>query len=168
MTGELQKDIETLDYAFEKLVDAFCCHNLSSAQSGYYYSVLMGILTRNKRQPEAKDHHLCTLLLEENPGIESADAVKSLERFASLVRESKLFSDEFVSLAPAGALAMLNEKGPEHIRAAYRHFLERHGHRCIRESELREKPWEEDQEHLISMIQASVKAGKRYVRAGIR
>jgi pyruvate,water dikinase len=29
----------------------------------------------------------------------------------------------------------------------------------VRESELREKPWEEDQEHLVSMIQASLKAG---------
>jgi rifampicin phosphotransferase len=160
MTGDLQKDIETLDYAFEMLVKAFCCHNLTSAQSGYYYSVMMGILTKNKRPPGAGDHHLCTLLLEENPGIESADAVKSLERFAALVRESGLFADEFVSLAPAEALALLNDEGPEHIRSAYNHFLERHGHRCIRESELRERPWEEDQEHLISMIQASLKAGK--------
>jgi hypothetical protein len=161
MTGNMQKDYETLDYAFERLVDAFCCHNLSSAQSGYYYSILMGILTGNKRPPEAKDHYLCALLLADNPDIESADAVKSLERFTDLVRGSAGFADEFAAMNPARALKLLQDHAPAHIKTSYREFLGRHGHRCIREAELREKPWEEDQEQLISMIQASLKAGRR-------
>jgi phosphohistidine swiveling domain-containing protein len=161
MTGDLHKDYETLNYAFERLVDAFCYHNLSSAQSGYYYSVLMGILTGNKRPPEAKDHYLCALLLADNPDIESADAVKSLERFADLLRGSAGFAEEFSAMTTVKALKLLQDHAPAPIRASYNSFLERHGHRCVRESELREKPWEEDQEQLISMIQASLKAGKR-------
>ena len=161
MTGDLSKDYETLDYAFERLVDAFCCHNLSSAQSGYYYSVLMGILTGNKRPPEAKDHYLCALLLADNPDIESADAVKSLERFTDLIRGSAGFADEFAAMNPARALKLLQDHAPAHIKTSYREFLGRHGHRCIREAELREKPWEEDQEQLVSMIQASLRAGRQ-------
>lgn len=160
MTGDLHKDYQTLDFAFERLVDAFCLHILGSAQSGFYYSILMGIVTSNKRLPEARDHTLAAHLLADNPEIESADAVKSLEQFADLVRGSAGFAEPLSSATPSAALRLIEEQAPTNLRESYRAFLQRHGHRCVREAELREKPWEEDQEQLVSMIQASLKAEK--------
>ena len=160
MTGDLHKDYQTLDFAFERLTDAFCFHLLGSAQSGFYYSILMGIVTGNKRLPEARDHTLAAHLLADNPDIESADAVKSLEQFADIVRGCTGFAEQLSSVTPLAALGLIEEQAPARLRESYRAFLRRHGHRCIRESELREKPWEEDQEQLVSMIQASLKAGR--------
>jgi pyruvate,water dikinase len=157
MTGDLHKDYATLNFAFERLVDAFCCHILTSSQSGSYYSALMGILTRNRRLPEARDHTLAALLLADNPTIESADAVRSVEQFALLLRGSPGLAEQLSSMTPSAALNLI--EGHAHLRERYHALLQRHGHRCVRESELREKPWEEDQEHLVSMIQASLKAG---------
>ena len=160
MIGDLHKDYQTLNFACERLADAFCFHNLTSAQSGLYYSLLMGILTRNRRLPEARDHALATLLLADNSAIESADAVKSIERFVDQLRVSASLVEQVASVPPSIALKFIEENAPVHLRESYHAFLRRHGHRCVREAELREKPWEEDQEQLISMIQASLKAGK--------
>ena len=161
MTGDLHKDYQTLDFAFERLVDAFCFHLLGSAQSGFYYSILMGIVTGNKRPPQARDHALAAQLLADNPAIESADAVKSLERFAEQVRGAAGFAEQLSATIPSAALNLIQEHAPTHVRDSYQAFLRRHGHRCVREAELREKPWEEDQEQLVSMIQASLKAGQQ-------
>jgi phosphohistidine swiveling domain-containing protein len=159
-TGNLDTDYVALDKAFQKLTEAFCHHNLSSAQSGYYFSVLMGILTRNRRPASSADHYFYTLLVSDTPGIESADAVRSLERFAEVIRESPEFASEFLHCSPQDAIEYLELHGPWNIRDEYRTFLMRHGHRCVRESELREKPWEEDQVQLMSMVQATVRAGR--------
>ncbi len=159
MTGDLHKDYQTLDFAFERLVDAFCFHLLTSSQSGSYYSALMGILTNNRRLPEARDHTLAALLLADNPTIESADTVRSVEEFADLLRGCAGLAEQLSSMTPSAALRFIEDHAPSHIRERYHEFLRRHGHRCVRESELREKPWEEDQEQLVSMIQASLKAG---------
>jgi pyruvate,water dikinase len=158
MTGDLHKDYATLNFAFERLVDAFCCHILTSSQSGSYYSALMGVLTRNQRLPEARDHTLAALLLADNPSIESADAVRSIEQFAILLRGLPGLAEPLLSMTPSAALKLIGEHA--HLRERYHALLQRHGHRCVRESELREKPWEEDQEHLVSMIQASLKSGQ--------
>jgi pyruvate,water dikinase len=158
MTGDLHKDYATLDFAFERLVDAFCCHILTSSQSGSYYSALMGILTRNQRLPEARDHTLAALLLADNPSIESADAVRSVEQFALLLRGSPGLAEPLAFMTPSAALNLI--EGHARLRERYHALLQRHGHRCVRESELREKPWEEDQEHLVSMIQASLRSGQ--------
>jgi pyruvate,water dikinase len=120
----------------------------------------MGILTRNRRLPEARDHALATLLLADNSAIESADAVKSMERFVDQLRVSAGLVEQVASVPPSIALKFIEEDAPVPLRESYHAFLHRHGHRCVREAELREKPWEEDQEQLISMIQASLKAGK--------
>jgi pyruvate,water dikinase len=161
MSGDIHKDYQTLNFAFERLVDAFCYHLLTSSQSGSYYSALMGILTSNRRLPEARDHTLAACLLADNPDIESADAVKSLERFAEQLRSSIGLAEQLSSLAPSAGLRLIERDAPAELRESYREFLRRHGHRCVRESELREKPWEEDQEQLVSMIQASLRAGKK-------
>ena len=158
MTGDLHKDYQTLDFAFERLVDAFCFHLLGSAQSGFYYSILIGIVAGNKRRPQARDHALAAHLLADNPAIESADAVKSLERFAEQVRGAAALAEQLSSVTPSAALNLIQEHAPTHVRDSYQAFLQRHGHRCVREAELREKPWEEDQEQLVSMIQTSLRA----------
>lgn len=160
LTGNLQRDHFLLTEAISGLAVAFNHHNMASARSGMIYAVIMGILTGNKRKPTHEDHYLGTLLLSDIPGIESADAVKSLEKFAEEIIADELFSNDFSKADVREALTLITEKGPEKYQNLYRDFLSRHGHRCIRESELREKPWEEDPLQLVSMLQSRVNAGR--------
>jgi pyruvate,water dikinase len=138
----------------------FGCHLGASAQSGTLYSAFMRIMTGDKRLPEAGDHHIATMLLLDIPEIESADAVKSLERFATLIRSNKEFASRFVSAEPSKALFMLQSDAPADIIAQFTNFITRHGHRCVRESELREKTWEENPQQLIQTLQNRVRLGE--------
>jgi pyruvate,water dikinase len=134
-------------------------HLITSAQSGTLYSAFIRILTNDKRQPTAADHHTATVLLRDIPEIESADAVKSLEKFALMIREAGTFSEKFIASPPPVALKLLKEEAPKEIRRFFDTFLERHGHRCVRESELREKPWDQEPVKLIQILQTKVRIG---------
>ena len=159
--GKIDEDYQALDEAREVLKEAFGHHIIASSQSGTLYSALMGILTSNKRLPTSEDHHIATLLLTDIPDIESADAVKSLEQFALLISSEKRFADIFISATPAEALRLLLQDSPPEVNRAYRAFIERHGHRCVREAELHEKPWEENPVQLVQMLQTRVRSGAR-------
>ncbi|MCX6282869.1 MAG: PEP-utilizing enzyme [Bacteroidetes bacterium] len=135
-------------------------HLMASAQSGTMYSAFMRIMTGNKRKPGAADHHIATMLLLDIPEIESADAVKTLERFARTIRSHKEFCERFTLATSAEALELLEKKAPQEVSDQFRLFLERHGHRCVRESELREKTWAEKPSRLIQILQTRVKAGE--------
>ncbi len=160
-TGDLEKDYKALDDAREVLKEAFGHHIIASSQSGTLYSALMGILTSNKRLPTSEDHHIATLLLTDIPDIESADAVKSLDLFASLIQSEKRFAGIFITATPAEALRLLTQDSPPEVIRAYKTFIERHGHRCVREAELHEMPWEENPLQLVQMLQTRLRSGEK-------
>ncbi len=149
-----------LEKARFQLGIGFGHHLGTSAQSGTLYSAFMRIMTGDKRFPTAEDHHIATMLLMDIPEIESADAVKSLERFASLIRKDDQFSAKFIASSPSEALSMLRLDAPHEIARQFLAFIERHGHRCVRESELREKTWEENPQQLIRTLQTRVRIGE--------
>jgi pyruvate,water dikinase len=157
--GDIEKDYQALAEAREVLMEAFGHHIIASSQSGTLYSALMGIMTSNKRLPTSEDHHIATLLLSDIPDIESADAVQSLERFAALIQSDKRFASIFASATPAESLRLLTQDSPPEVIRTYKAFLERHGHRCVREAELHEKPWEENPIQLVQMLQTRIKSG---------
>ena len=159
-TGNMQQIHENLQKAIRPLGIGFGHHLSTSAQSGTLYSAFMRIMTGDKRLPNADDHHVATMLLLDIPEIESADAVKTLERFASEIREEKRFADRFVHAAPVEALRILQHDAPPEISRQFKLFIERHGHRCVRESELREKTWEENPQLLIQTLQTRVRIGE--------
>ena len=160
LNGTMLQLHENLKKAQLPLGVGFGHHLSASAQSGTLYSAFMRIMTGDKRLPTAEDHHIATMLLLDIPEIESADAVKSLDRFATLIIGEKIFADRFVKAPPAEALHILGHDAPSEISRQFRLFLERHGHRCVRESELREKTWEENPRQLIQTLQTRVRAGE--------
>jgi pyruvate,water dikinase len=117
-------------------------------------------MTGDKRRPTADDHHIATMLLLNIPQIESADAIQSLERFAKLICNETRFAERFIHSSPEEALRILQKDAPPEIIRQFKAFLERHGHRCVRESELREKTWEENPLQLIHSLQTRVRIGE--------
>ncbi len=156
-SGNLVKIHENLGKARYQLGVGFGHHLMTSAQSGTLYSAFMRIMAGNKQTPSAGDHHIATILLLNIPEIESADAVKSLERFANLIKHDVMFASRFLTATPDEALALLENDAPSEISRQFRDFISRHGHRCVRESELREKTWEERPQLLIKSLQTRIK-----------
>jgi len=159
LSGTLEEIHYNLENARHLLGIGFGHHLMTSAQSGALYSAFMRIMTDDKRRPTADDHHIATILLLNIPEIESADAVKSLERFASLIRSDKTFARRFITSTPTEALKSLQQDAPPEIMQQFKTFIARHGHRCVRESELREKTWEENPQQLIHTLQTQVRIG---------
>lgn len=155
--GTLEDVHRRLEEARLQLGIGFGHHLGTSAQSGTLYSVFMRIMTGDKRKPDASDHHTATMLLLDIPEIESADAIKSLERFAILIQSEKKFASRFTSCSVDEALDLLLKEAPKPVSEAFTAFLNRHGHRCVRESELRENPWEDHPHQLIQSLQTRVK-----------
>jgi len=159
LTSSMDEVYNQLETARKIIGIGFGHHLMTSAQSGTLYSTFMRIMTDNKRTPQSEDHHIATILLLDNPEIESADAVKSLERFAREIKHNTIFSDLFIAAPPAEALRLILEEAPPEILQQFNAFIKRHGHRCVRESELREKTWGEHPQQLIQMLQTRVRTG---------
>ena len=159
-TGNLEEIHARLGSARDQLGIGFGHHLMASAQSGTLYSAFMRIMTGDKRWPTAEDHHIATMLLLDIPEIESADAIKSLEKFAKLIGSEPRFAEQFVRSTPEEALRIITKDAPPAIILQFKSFLHRHGHRCVRESELREKTWEEQPIKLIHSLQTRVRIGE--------
>ena len=66
-----------------------------------------------------------------------------------------------MSSASSGGVAVCRQEAVEWVSSAssgdlqhcYRDFMSRHGHRCVREAELREKSWQSEPAKLIQALQ---------------
>ena len=128
-------------------------HYINSGYSGATYSILMSVLAEGK-DPTVEHHDRAASYLVDIPGIESANVIASLEEIARGIAAKGEEAGGFASMGPAEALAWLLT-GPHGLR--YGEFIRRHGHRSIREAELREVEWAGNQEGLVSTIQSMVK-----------
>ncbi len=101
---------------------------------------------------------LLTDLLAGVDGVESAAVLEGLEHIASILRKTDEHSSILAGeaqevhqiLLNAGSLSTTTPLG--RAGEAYRSFIARHGHRCIREAELREPEWALNPAHLIESL----------------
>jgi pyruvate,water dikinase len=142
-----------------QLLAAFDFHIASSAGAGALEPALMQILAKGK-PPTEEQHAQLSLLLagSSEHDVESADVVAGIDRLVALLAPLPEARARFVEASPPQALAWLTSDprgAPARELAA---FLERHGHHCLRELELREKEWSADPLPVIESLQASLRA----------
>jgi len=130
--------------------EAYALHMLVSGNSGFANTLLTRMLERFFPGLEVNDSLLSHLLsgVEE---VESAQAVRALEEISRAIRDREGFTLLFLRLKDREAETLLRENR-DTPGELYRTFLERHGHRCIREAEFRSRGWEEEPEVIIRNI----------------
>jgi pyruvate,water dikinase len=116
-------------------------HFVSSAHSGAMSSAAIQIMQQSDKLAEAEARAKLASFLEDIDGIESADILKSLRVLASCIVKAcpdaaSYDSEKLASLIKA-------DKGD--IAGAYQDFMARHGHRAVREAEIRSKSWAADE-----------------------
>lgn len=150
-------DIKSLYNIIDKnlfdLNTAMSCHYKTSSFSGAMSSALCDILEKQyKSKTEAKS--ILALLLEDIEGIESVDILRSLYNLSAALNldypNIKNYSEEQIE----EILAQLKQGSDSQLK--YDYFIKRHGHRAIRESELRSKSWAMDSLGLASQIKTIV------------
>ncbi|MDR0426329.1 MAG: hypothetical protein LBH24_04065 [Clostridiales bacterium] len=139
--------LPALDYAFAQ-------HFVMSAHSGAMSSALYQIVDA-KVQDFEKTKAAVAPLLNDIDGIESVDILRSMR---AVVREAlrdrpeiKLYDSEKLTAYFRGAQGAVREK----LDA----FLARHGHRAIREIEVRSKSWHNDEQGLIENLKTVISTG---------
>ena len=140
-----------LDAARVPLVHAYGHHYAASVSSGTWLGALTGIVAGRGQTPTADDLATIADLLSDIEGVESADAVTALQALGEQLRAHP-DGEAFAALPVADALVWLQQTVPEAVAA----FLDRHGHRCVREAELRTLAWRDDPDAWVPLLQAVV------------
>ncbi|MCR4964314.1 MAG: hypothetical protein K6A41_01505 [Bacteroidales bacterium] len=145
--SELYQSIDTnLAYLDESLI----YHYASSSYSGSASSTLYRLL--DKYFPDKKKYQsFLSHLLSNIPNIESADILSRLQELSAMIKKHNSKAVQFSAEELLGYI-----KNDVEISVKYQDFLSRHGHRCIKEAEMRNKPWRDDEIPLMNYLQSII------------
>lgn len=145
-TDSCRELYKSIDANIALLDESLIYHYASSAYSGSSSSTLYMML--DKYFPDKQEYQsFLSYLLSNIPNIESADILSRLQDLAQLIKKQ---SPEAVGFTADQLLEYI--KNNEAVNAKYQEFLEHHGHRCIKEAEMRNKPWRENEIPLMNYL----------------
>ena len=155
--GSAKSLYDAIDENLPKVWKAYEYHLLSSSSSGALSPILLGILAKGEA-PTQEHHAEVAEMLAGAKDVESADIAEGAERIVDALVAHPDAEMAFASADPDSALRWLRspssgEAGPELER-----YLSRHGHRAVRELELRQKGWSVDPAPLIASLQSGLRA----------
>lgn len=137
---------KSIDANIALLDESLIYHYASSAYSGSATSALYMMV--DKYFPDKKEYQsFLSHLLTNIPNIESADILSRLQDLAIMIKQRE---PKAVDFRAEELLAYI--KNSEEINAKYQDFLAHHGHRCIKEAEMRNKPWRENEIPLMNYL----------------
>jgi pyruvate,water dikinase len=146
-----------IDDDLPKLWKAYELHLLSSSSSGALSPILLGILAKGE-EPSQEHHAEVAQMLAGAKDVESADIAEGVERVIDRLLENPTASEAFASADPETALSWLRSKDAAAAGEEFERYLARHGHRAVRELELRQKGWAVDPAPLIASLQSGLRA----------
>jgi phosphohistidine swiveling domain-containing protein len=146
-----------LDAGLPFLYETYDVHIQSSAGSGFGSGVIEGIIAKGKTPTPAQEAAAAGLIAGAG-GVESADLLRQLEGVALRIVVRREQAVAFRGRTPAEALAWLRGADAGEAGRAFADFLAAHGHRAIRELELRQAGWADDPLPLVVSLQAMVGA----------
>lgn len=151
-TSSCRELYRSIDANLCHLDESLIYHYASSAYSGSASSTLYRLV--DKFFPDKREYQsFLSHLLSNIPNIESADILSRLQDLASLIKQQEPRAKDFT----AGELQEYINRH-EIVHAAYEAFLSRHGHRCIKEAEMRNKPWRDDSISLMKYLQSIIRS----------
>jgi len=157
MSGTALSLYQGIDDELSTLWRAYELHLLSSASSGALSPILLGILAKGGEATQA--HHAeVAQMLAGAEDVESADIAEGVERVIDRLAENPTADEAFVSADPETALSWLRSKDAGAAGEEFERYLARHGHRAVRELELRQKGWAVDPAPLIASLQSGLRA----------
>lgn len=149
---------KSIDANIPFLDESLIYHYASSSYSGSATSTLYMLV--DKYFPDKKEYQsFLSHFLTNIPGIESADILMRLQELAKQIKATS--QKEF----EAEELLQFIKANPE-INAKYQEFLKHHGHRCIKEAEMRSKPWREDQISLMNYLLSIIRSPMNLAPSG--
>ena len=128
--------------------EALCHHYVCSSFSGSMNSAIFMMLG-DKFEDKSDYQNFVAALLSDIDGIESADILRSLK---ALAKEILRQNEHATALTDEELLALVTDETNQAVNGQYREFLQKHGHRSIKEAELRSKAWKNDPASLMKNL----------------
>ena len=142
----------SIDANLALLDESLIYHYASSAYSGSASSTLYRMV--DKYFPDKREYQsFLSRLLSNIPHIESADILSRLQEMARIIKKQ---NPRALELGPKEVLDYIGQDKDLHRR--YLDFLAHHGHRCIKEAEMRNKPWREDEIPLMNYLSSIIRS----------
>lgn len=156
-TEDYRELYRSIDNNIALLDESLIYHYASSAYSGSASSTLYRMV--DPYFPDKKEYQaFLSHLLSNIPGIESADILSRLQELAALIKADNANAEQF----SADELLAYIKAHPA-ILEKYQDFLAHHGHRSIKEAEMRNKPWRDDEKALMNYLSSIIKAPRSLV-----
>jgi phosphohistidine swiveling domain-containing protein len=156
-TGTSRELYEVIDEWLPQVWRAYELHLLSSSSAGALSPILLGILAKGE-EPTQEHHAVLAEMLSGATDVESADIAEGVERVIERLAANRSTAETFLSMDPADALAWLTATEGSGAGEEFRRYIDRHGHRAVRELELRQKGWEADATPLVASLQSGLRA----------
>ncbi|MGB5697168.1 MAG: PEP/pyruvate-binding domain-containing protein [Polyangiales bacterium] len=155
--GTAEQLYRAIDSSLPMMWKAYELHLLSSASSGALSPILLGILAKGGEPSQAHHAELAEMLAGAK-GVESADIAEGIDRIVDRILECPDAEKRFAAAEPQAALAWLCSRSSGTAGDELRRYLARHGHRAVRELELRQKEWAVEPTPLIISLQSALRA----------
>lgn len=155
-TGDEKAVYDEITAKHQIMNDTLCCHYVCSSFSGSMNSALT-IMLADTFESKTDYQVFISKLLSDIDGIESADILLSLRKIAAAIVKHDMHAAQ---LSDEQLLAIVENESNTEINGLYKEFLAKHGHRSIKEAELRSKPWKNDRIALIKNIRTVILGGE--------
>nr|XP_042904020.1 putative phosphoenolpyruvate synthase [Parasteatoda tepidariorum] len=149
---------ETAEETFDALMkscsdfnESILYHSETTENSSHWNIIIFSILHRAKGQFDTDVYSDFSRILASSSEVESADVPSSMQKVANQIVKD-LGAEKFKAMTVEEAEKWLNTSNTTSNKL-YKEFLQRHGHRCIKEFDIYSTPWGQDQKMFIKLLQ---------------
>ncbi|MEM7135923.1 MAG: PEP/pyruvate-binding domain-containing protein [Myxococcota bacterium] len=136
---------------------AYELHLMSSSAAGALSPILLGIVAKGG-EPTSDHHAEVAQMLAGATGVESADIAEGAERIVEALLVHPDAQEAFATANPESALSWIRSPAAGLAGSEFARYLDRHGHRAVRELELRQPGWAEDPSPVVASLQSGLRA----------
>ena len=140
-----------LEQEIKRLEDIYCLHLQTSAASGALTPALLEIVAEGQA-PTEEHHAVVASWIRVDEGVESASIATDMEAMLTLLARDPNLAAQLKSKGDEDAFAWLNDTASGKLGELWQAYLQKHGHRVVRELELHEREWESDPRPLLKTL----------------
>jgi pyruvate,water dikinase len=147
---------QRIDAAMEGLFESYARHLTVSSGAGALAPILLRLLAGDE-EPSDRHHALVAQLFSGASGVESADIAEGAAQLLEALVRCEKRPEDFAGLDSRAAADWLKSAEAGEAGGLYRNYLMRHGHRSLRELDIRQPEWGHDPAPLIKSLQAQLR-----------
>ena len=160
--SDAQGKYERIQQIYEEYLEQWADGVICGATSAGFMVAVMKLLCTKKSEmwtPSIVAEVAALIASPSEDGVaESCDVVNSLDKIKEAFVKDRKSAEVFCNSTVEEGLNLL-QQSDQPCAQLFKIVLERHGHRCIKESEMRRLEWRADPRPLVKLLQSSVRAG---------